>query len=256
MNPLTNDLAAKDRLAVALDVPDTAAALALVDRLEGSCRWLKVGMELYFSAGNALVEALRQRGYSIFLDLKLHDIPNTVAGAVRSATLAGAELLTVHASGGGAMLRAAAEAAEAPGSPRLLAVTVLTSMDAAELISVGVSSSPAEQALRLARLAKDSGIHGMVCSADEVGSLRREIGPDSLLVVPGIRPSGASVDDQRRIATPGDAIARGSSMLVVGRPITKAADPAAAARAVLEEIASTMRPPSPTFGAKSSIQAT
>jgi orotidine-5'-phosphate decarboxylase len=240
VNPLTNDLAAKDRLAVALDVPDTASALALVDRLEGSCRWLKVGMELYYSAGNALVESLRRRGYSIFLDLKLHDIPNTVAGAVRSATLAGAELLTVHASGGGAMLRAAAEAAEAPGSPRLLAVTVLTSMDANELISVGVSASPAEQALRLARLAKDSGIHGMVCSAEEVGSLRREIGPDALLVVPGIRPSGASVDDQRRIATPGDAISRGSSMLVVGRPITKAADPAAAARAVFDEIDAAM----------------
>ena len=240
MNSLTNDLAAKDRLAVALDVPDTNAALALVDRLEGSCRWLKVGMELYYSTGNALVESLRRRGYSIFLDLKLHDIPNTVAGAVRSATLAGAELLTVHASGGGAMLRAAAEAAEAPGSPRLLAVTVLTSMDANELISVGVSASPAEQALRLARLANDSGIHGMVCSAEEVGSLRREIGPDALLVVPGIRPSGASVDDQRRIATPGDAISRGSSMLVVGRPITKSADPAAAARAVLDEIDAAM----------------
>jgi len=247
VNFLTNDLAAKDRLAVALDVPDTNAALALVDRLEGSCRWLKVGMELYYSAGNALVESLRRRGYSIFLDLKLHDIPNTVAGAVRSATLAGAELLTVHASGGGAMLRAAAEAAGSPGSPRLLAVTVLTSMDAAELISVGVSASPAEQALRLARLAKDSGIHGMVCSAEEVGSLRREIGPDALLVVPGIRPSGASVDDQRRIATPSDAISRGSSMLVVGRPITKAADPAAAARAVLDEIDAAMHSPLPRF---------
>ena len=151
------------------------------------------------------------------------------------------------------MLRAAADAAQAPGSPRLLAVTVLTSMDASELVSVGVSASPAEQALRLARLAKESGIDGMVCSAEEVGSLRREIGPDALLVVPGIRPSGASGDDQRRIATPGDAIARGSSMLVVGRPITQASDPAAAARAVLEEIASAMHTPSPTFDAKSSI---
>jgi orotidine-5'-phosphate decarboxylase len=247
VSPLTNDLSAKDRLAVALDVPDTIAALALVDRLEDSCRWLKVGMELYYSAGNALVETLRNRGYSIFLDLKLHDIPNTVAGAVRSATMAGAELLTVHAFGGGAMLRAAAEAAEMPGSPRLLAVTVLTSMDANELTSVGVSASPAEQALRLARLAKDSGIDGMVCSAEEVTSLRREIGPDALLVVPGIRPFGASVDDQRRIATPGDAISRGSSMLVVGRPITKATDPAAAARAVLEEIDLAMHSPLPRF---------
>jgi len=231
-------LAPEDRLAVALDVPDAAAALALVDRLEGSCRWLKVGMELYYAAGNALVEALRSRGYRIFLDLKLHDIPNTVAGAVRSATAVGAELLTIHATGGGAMLRAAAEAAEAPGSPKLLAVTVLTSMDAGELASVGVASTPAEQALRLARLAKDSGVHGMVCSAEEVASLRHEIGEEVVLVIPGIRPAGASVDDQRRIATPGEAIARGASILVVGRPITRAADPAAAARAVLEEIAS------------------
>lgn len=209
----------------------------MVDRLEGTCRWLKIGMELYYAAGNSLVEALRGRGFSIFLDLKLHDIPNTVAGAVRSATGAGAELLTVHASGGCAMLQAAAEAAQAPGSPRLIAVTVLTSMDAAELASVGVSASPAEQALRLARLAKESGIGGMVCSAEEVNSLRQEIGPEALLVIPGIRPAGTSKGDQRRIATPGDAISRGASMLVVGRPITQASNPADAARAVLAEIA-------------------
>jgi orotidine-5'-phosphate decarboxylase len=232
-----SSLTPKDRLAVALDVSDAAAAFQLVDRLDGTCRWLKVGMELYYAAGNSLVEALRERGFSIFLDLKLHDIPNTVAGAVRSATTAGAELLTVHASGGGAMLRAAAEAARAPGSPRLIAVTVLTSMDASELISVGVSSSPAEQALRLARLAKNSGIDGMVCSAEEVSSLRREIGPEALLVIPGIRPAGANQDDQRRIAAPGEAISRGASMLVVGRPITQASDPAEAARAILAEIA-------------------
>lgn len=227
----------KDRLAVALDVPDARSALELVERLEDSCRWLKIGMELYYSAGNALIEALRLRGYRIFLDLKLHDIPNTVAGAIRSVTSAGAELLTVHAFGGGAMLRAAAEAAQAPGSPRLLAVTVLTSMDSGELGLVGVSSSPAEQALRLARLAKDSGIDGMVCSAEEVRSIRHEIGAEALLVVPGIRPSGTEVNDQRRIATPGEAIEQGASMLVVGRPITRASDPAAAARAILDEIA-------------------
>jgi orotidine-5'-phosphate decarboxylase len=209
----------------------------LVDRLEGTCRWLKVGMELYYAAGNSLIEMLRKRGFSIFLDLKLHDIPNTVAGAVRSAATAGAELLTVHASGGGSMLQAAAEAARAPGSPRLIAVTVLTSMDAGELVSVGVSSSPAEQALRLARLAKDSGIDGMVCSAEEVSSLRREIGSEALLVIPGIRPAGAKQDDQRRIATPGEAISRGASMLVVGRPITQASNPAEAAREILAEIA-------------------
>lgn len=230
----------KDYLAVALDVPDASAALDLVDRLEGTCRWLKVGMELYYAAGNSLVERLRQRGYSIFLDLKLHDIPNTVAGAVRSVTSVGAELLTVHSSGGGAMLRAAAEAAQAPGSPKLIAVTVLTSMDAMELTSVGVSASPAEQALRLAKLAASSGMDGMVCSAEEVGSLRTEIGPEAILVVPGIRPAGASVDDQRRIATPDDAIARGASLLVVGRPITRAAEPAAAASAILKEIESSL----------------
>jgi len=229
-------LSAKDHLAVALDVPDASAALNLVDKLEGTCRWLKVGMELYYAAGNSLVEELRSRGYSIFLDLKLHDIPNTVAGAVRSATRAGAELLTVHGCGGGAMLRAAAEAAQAPGSPRLIAVTVLTSMDAAELASVGVAASPAEQALRLARLAKASGMDGMVCSAEEVRSLREEVGEDAILVVPGIRPSGASLDDQRRVATPADAIKRGASLLVVGRPISKASDPAAAAESVLHEI--------------------
>jgi orotidine-5'-phosphate decarboxylase len=230
-------LSPKDRLAVALDVPDATIAFGMVDRLEGTCRWLKIGMELYYAAGNSLVEALRGRGFSIFLDLKLHDIPNTVAGAVRSATVAGAELLTVHASGGGVMLQAAAEAAQAPDSPRLIAVTVLTSMDAAELASVGVSASPVEQALRLARLAKESGIDGMVCSAEEVSSLRQEIGPEAFLVIPGIRPAGASKDDQQRIATPGDAISRGASMLVVGRPITLASNPADAARAVLAEIA-------------------
>lgn len=229
-------LSPKDCLAVALDVPDAPAALELVGRLEGACRWLKVGMELYYAAGNSLVEELRGRGYSIFLDLKLHDIPNTVAGAVRSATRAGAELLTVHGCGGGAMLLAAAEAAQAPGAPRLIAVTVLTSMDAVELASVGVAASPAEQALRLARLAKASGMDGMVCSAEEVGALREEAGKDAILVVPGIRPSGASVDDQRRVASPADAIRRGASLLVVGRPITKAPAPAAAAQAVLDEI--------------------
>jgi len=233
---LSLNLSPEDYLAVALDVPDAPAALDLVDRLDGACRWLKVGMELYYAAGNSLVEELRGRGYSIFLDLKLHDIPNTVAGAVRSATRAGASLLTVHGCGGAAMLRAAAEAAEAPGSPRLVAVTVLTSMDAGELAGVGVTATPAEQALRLARLAKASGIDGMVCSAEEVRSLRQEVGGDAILVVPGIRPSGASLDDQRRVATPADAIGRGASLLVVGRPISKAPDPATAARAVLEEI--------------------
>lgn len=231
----------KSRLTVALDLPNERDALKLVDRLGDTCQWFKVGMELYYAAGNTIVKKLCDRGFDIFLDLKLHDIPNTVAGAVRSATDAGASLLTVHAMGGRAMMTAAAEAASAPGSPRLLAVTVLTSMDESELAGIGITASPADQVLRLAKLAQASGIGGMVCSPEEVALLRKQTGPDTLLVIPGIRPAGAavqggSVDDQKRIATPTQAIALGASMLVVGRPITRAADPAAAAQAILEEI--------------------
>jgi orotidine-5'-phosphate decarboxylase len=236
------DLSPADRLAVALDFPDEHEAMKLVDRLGQTCQWYKVGMELYYAAGNRIVQQLRDRGFNVFLDLKLHDIPNTVAGAVRSATQAGASLLTIHASGGAAMMQAAAEAASAPGSPRLLAVTVLTSMDANELAGIGISASHAEQVLRLAKLAQDSGIDGMVCSPEEVDLLRKETGPDTLLVIPGIRPTGTAVpgvlgDDQKRIAAPAQAIAHGASMLVVGRPITRAQDPAAAAQGILQEIA-------------------
>lgn len=232
----------KDRLAVALDFPSGESALELVDRLADTCRWFKVGMELYYAAGNAFVEALLNRGFQVFLDLKLHDIPNTVAGAVRSATQAGASLLTIHAGGGPAMMAAATKAAAAPGAPRLLAVTVLTSMDVHELAAVGITSSPAEQVLRLARLAQQAGINGMVCSAEEVGILRAELGKEILLVIPGIRPIGSDIGDQKRIATPTIAIERGASMLVVGRPITRAADPAEAAQSILKEIAQAIEP--------------
>jgi orotidine-5'-phosphate decarboxylase len=226
----------KDRLAVALDVPSEDDAIKLADRLGDTCQWFKVGMELYYAAGNSIIQKLRDRGFNIFLDLKLHDIPNTVAGAVRSATKAGASLLTIHASGGEAMMTAAAEAASAPGSPRLLAVTVLTSMDANQLSGIGITASPAEQVFRLAKLAQRSGIDGMVCSPEEVAILRRETGPNTLLVIPGIRPAGSAIEDQKRIATPARAIRDGASLLVVGRPITRAADPAAAAQAILKEI--------------------
>jgi len=228
--------ASKARLAVALDYPDAQQALKLVDTLGHTCQWFKVGMELYYAAGNDIVRELRNRGFDVFLDLKLHDIPNTVAGAVRSATQAGAGLLTLHASGGSAMMAAATEAARAPGSPRLLAVTVLTSMDAAQLAGTGITASPADQVLRLAKLATQSGIDGFVCSAEEVAAVRAATGPNTLLVIPGIRPTGADIGDQKRIATPAQAIASGASMLVVGRPITQAADPAAAAQAILDEI--------------------
>ena len=227
---------AKDRLAVALDFPSAAAALAFVDRLEGRCRWFKVGMELFYAAGSGLIHDFREKGFEVFLDLKLHDIPNTVAGAVRSVTSAGASLLTLHASGGERMLLAAVEASQAPGSPRLLAVTVLTSMDAADLSGTGVASSPRDQAIRLALLAQKCGVAGMVCSPEEVEVLRRRLDAGKLLVVPGIRPAGAPIGDQRRVATPGSAIRDGASMLVVGRPITQAADPAQAAESILAEI--------------------
>jgi orotidine-5'-phosphate decarboxylase len=228
---------ARDRLILALDFPSVASALAHVERLEGRCRWFKVGLELYLASGGAMVAILREMGFEVFLDLKLHDIPNTVAGAVRSVSSLGASLLTVHASGGCAMMAAAVQAAAAtPGAPRLLAVTVLTSIDAAQLASIGVAGTPAEQVLRLGRLAAEAGITGLVCSPEEVATLRTELGADPLLVVPGIRPAGAAVGDQRRVATPAAAIGDGASMLVVGRPITQAADPAAVADAILAEM--------------------
>jgi orotidine-5'-phosphate decarboxylase len=221
---------------VALDVPNARQALSLVERMDGIIHWFKVGLELYLAEGNGIVDELRSRGYSVFLDLKLHDIPNTVAGAVRSASRAGAQMLTLHAGGGPAMLAAAAEAAaESPDSPQLLAVTVLTSMDAAQLRAVGVSASPAEQALRLAQTGWDSGIRGFVASAEEVSAMRQAF-PEAKLVIPGIRPAGAAVGDQKRVATPAVAIAAGADYLVIGRPIIQAADPAAAAAAILDEI--------------------
>jgi len=228
--------AARGKLIVALDFPTGPQALAFVDRLEGSCRWFKVGLELFLAAGASIVETLRHRGHSVFLDLKLHDIPNTVAGAVRSVAPLGAELLTIHASGGPAMLAAAAEAAAGLADPpTLLAVTVLTSMDQAQLSAIGASRTPKEQVLLLATMAFASGIHGFVCSPEEAGTLRSAL-HESVLVTPGIRPAGAAIGDQKRIATPAAALAAGATYLVVGRPITQAPDPAKAATAILAEM--------------------
>lgn len=229
---------ARDRLIVGFDVANAAQALGLADRLDGTCRWAKLGLELYLSAGNSIIEQLAGKGFSIFLDLKLHDIPNTVAGAVRSVAASGASLLTVHALGGPAMLAAAVEAAaETAKPPQLLAVTVLTSMDAAQLRDIGIALSPAEEVLQLARTATASGIRGLVCSPLEVAALRQAFGPELRLVTPGIRPAAAAIGDQKRIATPAEAIRAGANMLVVGRPITQAADPAQAAQTILNEIA-------------------
>ena len=226
---------AEEKLIVALDFPSGREALDLVDRLDGSCRWFKVGMELFYADGCGIVDTLRGRGFEVFLDLKLHDIPNTVVGAVRSVEGLGASLLTVHASGGLAMMTAARKAVRS-STLRLLAVTVLTSMDAEQMEGVGVAGDAANQVLRLGRLAADAGIDGLVCSAEEAGALRAALGDSVLLVVPGIRPVGSDAGDQSRIAEPKEALRRGASMLVVGRPITRAADPGAAARAILADM--------------------
>jgi orotidine-5'-phosphate decarboxylase len=229
---------AKQRLIVALDVPTGEAALTLADRLEDQCQWFKVGLELYISAGPAIVEKLVSRGHSVFLDLKLHDIPNTVASAVRATASLGVGMLTLHGAGGPAMLAAARDAALAMSSPpQLLAVTVLTSMDQPQLSAIGVTKSPQEQVALLAKLGIQSGISGFVCSPQEVAAVRALTGPEGVLVTPGIRPPGADKGDQQRIATPTYALEQGASYLVVGRPITHATDPALAAEAILMEIA-------------------
>jgi orotidine-5'-phosphate decarboxylase len=228
-----------ERIIVALDFPSAARALAFTDLLEGRCHWVKVGLELFCAAGPSIVETLRQRGLKVFLDLKLHDIPNTVAGAVRSLSSSGASLLTIHAAGGSAMMRAAADAAALNAdAPLLLAVTVLTSMDAAALAQTGGAADPEAQVLRLARLAIASGLRGLVCSPQELRLLRAEIDPATQLIVPGIRPAGSDSGDQQRIATPAAAVHDGASRLVIGRPITQAADPLAAFEAVVAELRS------------------
>jgi orotidine-5'-phosphate decarboxylase len=237
---------ARQRLIVALDVPSAKAATELVDRLDGLCQWFKVGLELFTAAGPAVLEPLGSHGHSVFLDLKFHDIPNTVAGAVRSAAAWGVRMMTVHAAGGPAMLAAARAALDGVANPpQLLAVTVLTSMDAAQLSAAGITRSPAEQVELLAKMALETGIRGFVCSPQEVAALRALAGPEGVLVVPGIRPAAGKApsrtpnrtDDQIRIATPADALRRGANYLVVGRPITQAPDPAAAVEAILEEMA-------------------
>ena len=229
---------ARGRLIVALDVRSQADALAMAENLEGVCHWFKVGLELFIAAGPAVVEALASRGHAVFLDLKLHDIPNTVAGAVRSAGSLGARMLTIHAAGGPAMLAAAVDAAAGmDAAPELLAVTVLTSMNQAQIAAIGVARPPAEQVDLLARMGLEAGFRGFVCSPREVAAVRSLAGPRGVLVIPGIRPAGAAIVDQQRIATPAQALLDGASYLVVGRPVTQAADPAGAAVAIVREMA-------------------
>jgi orotidine-5'-phosphate decarboxylase len=223
------------RLIVALDFPDGRSAEVLATRLDPANCAVKVGYELYVAAGPGLVERLQDLGFHVFLDLKFHDIPNTVAGACRAAARLGVWMMNVHASGGLEMMRAGLEAVrEVRPQTRLIAVTVLTSSDADTLRGIGIDRGPAEQVELLAELAiLHAGLDGLVCSALEAPMLRRRLGDGPWLVTPGIRPGGGGGDDQKRVTTPAEAFRAGASHIVVGRPITGAADPAAAAGAVL-----------------------
>jgi len=227
------------RLIAALDVADTRQAAALARTLAGQVGLVKLGLEFFVAQGPAGVRAVADAGLPIFLDLKLHDIPNTVAGAVRSVLPLAPAMLTLHASGGRAMLAAAREAADRGGGvrPMLLAVTVLTSLGVGALAETGVAGGPVQQVLRLARLAAEAGMDGLVCSPGEVAPIRAALGDRLALVVPGIRPVGSEPGDQARIATPAEAVAAGADWLVIGRPITQAANAAGAARAIAESLA-------------------
>lgn len=225
------------KIIVALDYPHAAPALELVQRLEPSLCRLKVGKELFTVAGPQFVEQLQKRGFDVFLDLKFHDIPNTTAQACKAAASLGVWMVNVHALGGRRMMETAREAlANVSNRPKLIAVTVLTSMAQEDLLGIGITASPAEMVLRLAGLAKDSGLDGVVCSAQEASALRQQCGKDFCLVTPGIRPANAAANDQSRIMTPSAALEAGSSYLVIGRPITQAADPLVALKEISQDI--------------------
>lgn len=224
-------------IVIAMDFNDAESCLQLASQLNPSHCRLKIGKELFTSAGPQLVGLLMDKGFDVFLDLKYHDIPNTVAKAVKAAADLGVWMVNVHASGGRRMLEAAKEAVDhSLHSPLLIAVTVLTSMTKEDLLSVGMNVEPEEQVMRLAALTKDVGLDGVVCSAMEAQRLKSALGNEFCLVTPGIRPVGAASDDQRRIVTPQDAINNGSDYLVIGRPITQADDPAAACEAIFQSL--------------------
>jgi orotidine-5'-phosphate decarboxylase len=226
---------ARERLIVALDLPTVEAARPLVDRLAGRVGLFKVGSQLFTSGGPGFVQEIVGRGEDVFLDLKFHDIPNTVAGAVASASRLGVSLVDVHGLGGPAMLEAAVGALPAMKT-RLLAITILTSHDETTLGRIGVGGSVHESVRRLALLARDAGVDGVVASPHEVALIREACGAGFLIVTPGIRPAGASTGDQARAATPATALAAGADYLVVGRPITEAEDPEAATEAIVREM--------------------
>ncbi|NWG87619.1 MAG: orotidine-5'-phosphate decarboxylase [Hydrogenophilaceae bacterium] len=237
MNSEGSRIQAEPRVIVALDYPQAAPALEFVARVQPDLCKLKVGKELFVAEGPRLVEQLVGRGFDVFLDLKFHDIPNTVAQACKTAASLGVWLTNVHASGGLKMMAAAREALEGLAKrPKLIAVTVLTSMDAEQLHGIGIDADPQQQVSRLARLTQQAGLDGVVCSAQEAAMLRRELGKAFMLVTPGIRPAGSSSDDQTRIMTPATAIQAGADYLVIGRPITQATDPVAVLQTIATEI--------------------
>ncbi len=225
---------------VALDT-DAHTALSLARTLRGHVSHLKVGMTLYYAEGPDIVKRLGDLGFSVFVDLKLHDIPHQVEGAARQIARTGARMFTVHASGGREMMEAAVRGACAGSAecgsdtPDVLAVTVLTSLDAQSLATVGVDASPADQVQRLTWLAREAGVQGVVCSPVEAAAARSIMGSEALVVTPGVRPSWASCDDQARVATPGDALVSGASHLVIGRPITAASEPTASVERIIAE---------------------
>lgn len=225
---------ARDRLIVALDLADTQAAEAMVERLGDAVAFYKIGLELTYGGGLAMAERLIRQGKQVFLDLKLHDIPNTVARATEQIAAIGATFLTVHAFP--QTMRAAAGALGG-SSMKLLAVTVMTSYDDADLAEAGYGLKVSELVARRAGQARKAGVHGLILSAEEAAAMRQAVGRDMLLVTPGIRPAGAAIGDQKRVMTPGEAIRAGADYLVVGRPVTQAADPKAAAEAIVAEIA-------------------
>ena len=234
---------AREKIIVALDVPSAEAGLEVAQKLHGHVRMFKVGSEVFTAEGPVLARYLLATGAQVFLDLKFHDIPNTVRAAARQAALLGVSLLNVHASGGRKMMeaavegvRSAASARSVASSTRVLAVTVLTSLGPGELAEVGFQGSPEEVVVRLARLAENAGLDGVVASPREITAIRKACGPNFLIVTPGIRPAAVASDDQTRIATPESAIRAGADYLVIGRPITGAPDPAAAADAIAAEM--------------------
>lgn len=224
---------AKEKIIAALDVPDTASALRLMDELAGEGTWVKIGLQLFVAEGPPIVRAAQERGFRIFLDLKIHDIPNTVESAVASAAALGVDMTTIHLGGSGAMIAAAVRAA---GGTLVLGVTVLTSMDAGALAETGIAGSPADQVARLARLGVENGLKGAVCSPHEIRALREMFGAGLTIVTPGVRPAGSSAGDQKRVMTPAQALDAGADYLVIGRPISAAPSPKEAFLRIAEEM--------------------